>query len=68
MELTSLSKLLILLRRRKSGHETSDDVTIVRGVPLESVERICARLLELLIHASCIKYFVFKDCMRTGTS
>lgn len=31
MELTSLSKLLILLRRRESGHETLDDVMIVRA-------------------------------------
>jgi hypothetical protein len=37
-----------------------DDVMIVRGVPLESVERICARLLELLVHASCPKYIIFK--------
>jgi hypothetical protein len=55
MELTSLSKLLILLRRRESGHGSLDDVMFVRGVPLESVERIGARLLELLVHASCPK-------------
>jgi hypothetical protein len=67
MELTSLSKLLILLRRRENGHGTLDDVMIVKGVPLESVERICARLLELFVHASCPKYIVLKDCMQTST-
>jgi hypothetical protein len=61
MELTSLSKLLILLWRGEGGHGTLDDVMIVRGVPLESVERICARLLELLVHAGCPKYIVLKD-------
>ena len=50
---------------REGGHGTLDDVMIVQGVPLESVERICARLLELLVHASCPKYIVLKDCMQT---
>jgi hypothetical protein len=36
---------------------------IVRALPLESIERICARLLELLIHAGCPQYIVLQDCM-----